>query len=858
VEHRSASVRRGLTDHEIADAVTHPNDQARELERLVAAVEQSADGIVITDRDWRIVYANAAYASSVGRVPSDLLGRSAQEVAAIGLDATTVADMVRAVSAGQPWFTEVDHLVPDGSLRRFEANIAPTRDVSGAITSWVGVIRDVTDRYQARTALAASEGRLRTALDAMLEGVAVLSAIRNEDDRIVDFRIDHANAAVGEVSRVPPDEQVGHTLLELFPAHRRNGLFEAYVKVVETGVPFESGAFRYVDPEAAGGPLDQVLEHRAARLGDGYVLSVRDVTLRHRAEFEMRRLSTAIEQSADAIVITDAAGTIEYVNPAFEHVSGYARAEVLGQNPRILKSGAQGPAFYAAMWAALTSGQSFVGDLTNRRKDGSLFQEEAVISPIHDAGGAISSYVAVKRDVTRERAFEAAQERMARERALIAGSLAELQVLPTAAATAEAICRQVVSLTGVASADLSYFTLAGPAMPLAFIRADGGAGPLRRLPLERSQTLRLRAEEGPWLETWNRRPWHPYDRLFQELGVVAVAAAPVRQRGQLLGVLTVTSAEADAVARLTETLPALLEFAGVAGALVGPAIADLTEVGRVRDRITELIRTGAFGPVFQPIFDLVTGVAAGYEALTRFANGTAPDLAFADARAAGLEAELELATLAASIQAAADLPPGGWLSLNVSPGLVTANGRLAGVLRRADRPVVLEITEHVAVVDYPALRAAIGRLRPAVRLAVDDAGSGIANFGHIVELRPDFVKLDISLVRGVDANPERRALVTGMRHFSRTAGCRLVAEGIETEGEARALTTLGVELGQGYFLGRPARVDAWRAAGVHRATTTGPARRRQTAEVRADSTRTRAPGAEAASARRTKRTLDGT
>jgi EAL domain-containing protein (putative c-di-GMP-specific phosphodiesterase class I) len=90
-----------------------------------------------------------------------------------------------------------------------------------------------------------------------------------------------------------------------------------------------------------------------------------------------------------------------------------------------------------------------------------------------------------------------------------------------------------------------------------------------------------------------------------------------------------------------------------------------------------------------------------------------------------------------------------------------------------------------------------------VRLAVDDAGAGIANFSHIVELSADFVKLDISLVRGVNRSLGRQALVVAMRHFARTAGCRLVAEGVETEDEARALTELGVEFAQGYLFGRP-------------------------------------------------------
>jgi PAS domain S-box-containing protein len=562
------------------------------------------------------------------------------------------------------------------------------------------------------------------------------------------------------------------------------------------------------DPDSFVPAEITLLEELASDLAYG-VGALRARVAAARGETERRRLVTAIEQSADAVVITDATGAIEYVNPAFERVTGYSSDEVLGQNPRILKSGVQSPAFYAAMWAALTSGSSFVGDLTNRHKDGSLFQEEAVISPIHDEAGTITSYVAVKRDVTRERALEATHERTTRERVMIARTLADLPVLPTAAATAEAICRQVAALSGVASASLAYFTLQGPAMPLAFLRADGVAVRLRRLPYQRSLTLRERAEEGPWVEAWTRRPWHPYDRLHEELATKALGYAPVRYGGNLIGLLTATSADADGVARLAESLPALLEFAGFAGAIVGPFVADLTETGSARERIAKIIETAAFRPVFQPVVDLASGAHAGYEALTRFTNGIAPDLVFADARVAGLEVELEIATLTAAISAAATLPEGAWLSVNVSPNLVIGGRRLAGLIHGANRPVVLEVTEHVSVSDYALLRAAIGRIRHEVSVAVDDAGAGVANFSHIVELRPAYVKLDMRLVRGIEADRTRQALVLGLLHFASESASLTIAEGVETEEELAVLRELGVPLAQGYLLARPAAVGEW-------------------------------------------------
>ncbi|MBI3748734.1 MAG: PAS domain S-box protein, partial [Chloroflexi bacterium] len=205
----------------------------------------------------------------------------------------------------------------------------------------VAVGNDVTERRRAMDALEASEGRLRTALDTMVDGTSILSSIRDEIGRVVDFRIEYANPAMARTGGVTAAEQVGHTLLELFPAHRTNGLFDAYVRVVETGVPFKAEDFRYVDPDAANGALDQFVDVGASKLGDGFVQSVRDVSDHHAAQAELHRLAMAIEQSADAIVITDASASIEYVNPAFSQVSGYSREEVIGQNPRILKSGVQ-------------------------------------------------------------------------------------------------------------------------------------------------------------------------------------------------------------------------------------------------------------------------------------------------------------------------------------------------------------------------------------------------------------------------------------------------------------------------------------------------------------------------------------
>ena len=168
----------------------------------------------------------------------------------------------------------------------------------------------------------------------------------------------------------------------------------------------------------------------------------------------------------------------------------------------------------------------------------------------------------------------------------------------------------------------------------------------------------------------------------------------------------------------------------------------------------------------------------------------------------GLGVAREPAWARAAVTGAADLPPGGWIGVNFSPAAVI-HGSVAEVAPLTDRALVIEITEHVEVESYAAVRDAIHDC-PGVRVSVDDAGAGYASLRHILELRPDFVKLDIGLVRDIDADPARQALAAGLRHYAEETGNTLIAEGVETTAECSTLRRLGIPLGQGYLFGRPA------------------------------------------------------
>ena len=359
----------------------------------------------------------------------------------------------------------------------------------------------------------------------------------------------------------------------------------------------------------------------------GYISLAIDATERRAARASLDRLWAAIEQSSESVVITDADAHIEYVNPAFERITGYARDEVVGQNPRILKSGTQPEAFYRSMWSALLAGRTWKADLVNRRKDGSIFEEQAAISPIRDAAGSVSGFVAVKRDVTEERRLEVEAVRGARERALIAQTIRGIDSDASPEATAEAIGRQLSRLSDVLTAGLFIFGPDQRAVPYGFtVRGEPIAG-TGAVPRRRSRFLLDQARGGPWISEWKDRPWHPYNRVFVGAGVAAIAYAPVRHGGDIIGFLHISSGGDDAPQTLATHLPTLVQVADVSGALLGARLSELNASEATRLDISRLISGEAFIPVFQPIVDIKRGEVVGYEGLTRFRDRVRPDSA---------------------------------------------------------------------------------------------------------------------------------------------------------------------------------------------------------------------------------------
>jgi EAL domain-containing protein (putative c-di-GMP-specific phosphodiesterase class I) len=210
--------------------------------------------------------------------------------------------------------------------------------------------------------------------------------------------------------------------------------------------------------------------------------------------------------------------------------------------------------------------------------------------------------------------------------------------------------------------------------------------------------------------------------------------------------------------------------------------------------------------VFQPILHIKDKKLWGYEALTRFGrlSGT-PDKIFEQAGELGLGEQLGSLVIARALEDSAALPQSVFINLNATPELIASGALLELFSQYGDlNRFVLEITEHVIIQDYQEILSAIDPLRKkGMRLAIDDTGAGYASFRHILLLKPEIIKLDMSLIRDIDQNEEKQALTAALVAFSRRGKHLLIAEGVETQEEFSVLRDLGVDLVQGYLFSKP-------------------------------------------------------
>jgi PAS domain S-box-containing protein len=640
-------------------------------------------------------------------------------------------------------------------------------------------------------------GWMTSALDQIVEGVFILDP---------GLCVTYANVAASRMYGYAVEELLGRPLTIIDSGRQEPAFFDGRYAAARAGSTWTGSITnRHRDGSAVEAEVSITRMFDPDGVTSGIIESHRDVTAHVAADLASERLASALEQAPNPVWILEPDGTIAFVNAAVTQLYGYTAAELLGRYPSMLNSGHEAAAASAARWAIVRDGRPWSGTLVNRTKGGSLVRIDSTMSAILDKDGRVSAIIATDRDVTRERALESEIERSARERESIEGALRRMDPSATAEHMASVACAEIIRLSDVGSAAVFDLTPgAETVLGAAGIIADGiHAG--APIPEGVADTLRRRTLAGPWVHDVANDPISDVPHTNASTGSVLTAAyASFTGPNGTVGIIGIGSHDPKAAHRLVERLSALATFGSLLGATLGPRLDARHRGAGAQAVVRANLEATAFSPFFQPIVKLDDGTVVGYEALTRFSGNESPALAFAAAARAGLGIELETVTMAAAVKAAGRLPSEAYLSLNASPQFIHSGGVEAAIAGVA-RPIVIEITEHVAIGDYDSLRQALADLGPGVRLAVDDAGAGFASFRHILELAPDFVKLDIALVRGIDQDPARQALAAGMVFFATERGLQLIAEGIETPEELATLRRLGVPLGQGFLLGRPAQ-----------------------------------------------------
>ena len=385
-----------------------------QAQTLLDGISKSGEGLLNIDADYRIRYMNQVMIDWFG----DHTGKTCYSSLVGAEEPCPYCQLERVIQQGDT----VTYQPPATDGHIFEIVATPISNSDGTISK-MEVLRDVSERVKIQQALAKSEERLDLAMSVANDGIWDWDLQTNAvvfDSRyytMAGYEPDEFPHTFEEwQKRVHPDDI--HPVMVLF-----DGIFLGRQNSYDAEFRFMRKDGNYMWIRARG----KIVECDAQGTPLRFVGTHSDITESKKANEQVRKLSRAVEHSHSTIVITDIDANIEFVNPAFTRTTGYTEEEALGQNPRVLKSGDQPVSFYRSMWDTLSAGEVWQGEMHNKRKDDSLYWEFATISPVKNAKGDITHYVAIKDDVTLRK--EAEQQLIEAQKQAEAASQAKSEFL---------------------------------------------------------------------------------------------------------------------------------------------------------------------------------------------------------------------------------------------------------------------------------------------------------------------------------------------------------------------------------------------------------------------------------------------
>jgi len=696
-----------------------------------------------------------------------------------------------------------------------------TREIENAMLMLEGanvlLEREIRQHTLTQEELAASNERFRNLVEATSDWVW-------EVDENAAYT--YVSPKIRDLLGFEPQEVIGRTPFDLMPpeeAERVRCEFGAlaaghqpFAMLVNTNLHKDG---RAVVLETSGMPIFD-----ASGAFRGYRGIDRDVTHRVSTEERIRKLSRVVEQTANAVMITDVRGNIEYVNPKFCEISGYGAAEVIGQNPRILKSGEQAAEVYGEMWEALRTGRPWMGEFHNRRKDGSFFWCLQSVSSIRNDRDEITHFVSVMEDIGSRKHAESTIRRLAYYDALT--ELPNRRLFMDRFGHAVAAAQRAGTSIALLYLDVDRLKNVndslGHAVGDALIRAvaERISATIRR----EDTAARLEGDEFAIL-VGGVRDTNDAARMVEHLALSLRKPFAAREHELFvtcsIGVALYPQDGTD-IDQLNRSADIALHQAKAHGDSFRFFTSDMNAKVDAYLSMENLLRRAVdkeeFDIAFQPQVDIRAGRIVGAEALLRWRNAEHGFIATSQfiglAEETGLIVPIGRWVLREACRAAAAWPAAsgpGRVAVNVSARQFQESEQLVRTVEEVlaetglpARRLELEVTES-ALMEQP--REAVATMRRlaamGLTLAIDDFGTGYSSLSYLKQMPVKVLKIDGSFVRGLATQPEDRAIVKAVIALAREMDLRVIAEGVESLEQLDILREMGVGDVQGFLFSRP-------------------------------------------------------
>ncbi|MCL5103277.1 MAG: EAL domain-containing protein [Armatimonadetes bacterium] len=792
--------------------------------RYRSLVEGSPNCIALFDQEGRITTINQAGCDHTGWTEADLVGRKFREIwpeDAVGM----VDNAIEQVLHGARYSFEASRLDMEGKVATCYVVLNPIVDANGKVRRFVGISIDVTERRQAEERLSETMQTLESVAQGITDCVTLITR---------DLRIIWANRAFQEQTGYESGELLGgycykvthHLDKPCEPPHDSCPVAE----VIKTGRPAsavhthfdKSGQEIYVEVT-----VYPIKDHKDEIVQ--FVHLTKDITERRRAEAHLRIQTSAINSASNQILITDPAGRVEFVNPAFECETGYTSDEVIGRSPRLLQSGKHEKNFYNELWSTIQDGDTWHGEITNRRKDGSFYIEDTTITPVKNERGVIEHFIAIKSNITEKKLYEKRLDYLAHHDPLT--GLPNRVLFKERLTQSLSMARGKDAMLAIMFLDLDRFKMVNDIMGhnTGDMMLNAVAA---RIPGSLRETDMVGRMGGDEFTIMLSDISTPEDAALVAQKILRSLSEPLVLEGNEflvtgsigISLYPVDGADAETLVKNADVaMYRAKERGGNAYEFYTDALNSVVcERMKLESGLRRAVEREEFRVHYQPKTDIKTGKILGTEALVRWQH---PEL--------GLLAPMQFIPLAEETDLI--IPITQWVLYTACaqnkawqdqgmPAIEVAVNISARLLQREDlvetvrnvlletglepQYLMLEVTESSLMQNPDIAVKLLSELKAmGVRLSVDDFGTGYSSLSYLKRLPLDTVKIDRSFVKEIITNPDDAAITGAIVALAHSLQLSVIAEGVETSAQLDFLRSLKCDEMQGYLSSKPVPPD---------------------------------------------------